>query len=394
MKTKQLRWYFTSVLSLLTSLSSLAVAAESFSWHGFVAQGVTQAKDSNAINDEGEVSLALTEVGLNGQWTLNSKWRLAGQVVYLNGGNRYPEGARLDYLFIDWSLLDNFDHQLNLFIGRYKNQHWLYSSTRDVPFTRPAIILPQSIYYDAFRDIAVASDGVAVKGYRQFTKGELEYNWSMGATNISQAQSRLLLSPLVNGKTSQKYVQQASVFWQGAGSQMSWGMSVLDSEFSYRAADLDFFTDADVTVQRVMLNWQYQQELWQLAAELSQERVQLNGFFSPTFSNNQFGVGGYLMGRYRLTEQLNVLAVLDYQANNKDDKRGSQLPQQGVPAYFGYQQSMMLGGSYQLAPRWRLQAEHHWVDGTGRLSPSIIPDVQNNRDRYWQLWAVQLMYWF
>lgn len=390
--TLELKKVVATVMLLLGSLS--VHAAETSSWHGFIAQGVAKAKDSNAINDEGKLSTALTELGLNAQWSLRDRWRLAGQVVYLNGGNRYSEGARLDYLFIDWTLLDDFDHQLNLFLGRYKNQHWLYSSTRDVPFTRPAIMLPQSVYYDVFRDIAVASDGIALKGYLQLAAGELEYNWSLGATPISTAQSRLLLSPLVNGKTSQKYVHQGSVFWQGAGSQHTWGVSLLDSEFNYRAAELDFFIDADVTVQRMMLNWQYQREKWQLAAELVQERVQLNGFFAPDFSSNQFGWGGYILGRYRLSERLNMLAVLDYVTNNKDDKRGSQLPAQGIPAYFGYQQSIMLGASYELAPRWRLQAEHHWVDGTGRLSPSIIPDLVNNQQRYWQLWAVQLMYWF
>ncbi|KKO46243.1 hypothetical protein WG68_05580 [Arsukibacterium ikkense] len=395
MKTNPVTWRRKVVAAVMLAMCGHGLqAAEIASWHGFIAQGVTRAKDSNAINNDGKLSIALTELGLNGQWSLQDNWRVAGQVVYLNGGNRYPEGARLDYLFVDWTLLDNFDHQLNLFIGRYKNQHWLYSSTRDVPFTRPAIILPQSVYYDVFRDIAVSSDGLALKGYLQLSAGELEYNWSLGATPISRAQGRLLLSPLVNGKTRQKYVQQASVFWQAAGSQSTWGLSLLDSDFSYRAAESDFFADAEVTVQRVMLNWQYQQEKWQLAAELVQERVQLNGFFAPVFSSDQFGWGGYIMGRYRLTEQLNVLTVLDYSTNSKDDKRGRRLPAQGIPEHFGYQQSIMLGASYELATRWRLQGEHHWVDGTGRLSPSVIPDLLNNQQRYWQLWAVQLMYWF
>ena len=368
--------------------------AEPLEIHGFVAQGIAQAAKSNAINNEGDVSLALTELGLNAKLDLHPRLKLSGQVVYLNGGNRYPEGARLDYFFLDFSAIVNFDHQLNVFLGRYKNQHWLFSSTRDVPFTRPSIILPQSVYYDAFRDIAVASDGLAIKGYKQLGQGELEYNWSIGSTAISTKQARPLLSPDIQGSAEQKYVHQASLFWQGIGSQASYGLSLLDSQFSYKAASVDFFADGDVTVQRVILNWRYQAEKWDLSSELFQERMTIDGFYAPGFQRSQMGIGGYVLGRYRYGSKLSALMSVDILALNKDDKRGSQLGQLGIPSYFGYQHSLMLGASYELGSNFRLQAEHHWVDGTGRLSPSLVPDLERNQHRYWQVWALQLMYWF
>jgi len=368
--------------------------ADPLSVHGFIAQGLTQAKNSNAVNNDGDVSTELTEVGVNAKWTLYPKIKVAGQVVYLNGGNRYANGARLDYLFVDISLTDDFDHQLNAYLGRYKNQHWLYSSTRDVPFTRPSIILPQSIYYDAFRDIAVASDGVAIKGYLQHALGDIEYNWSIGATNITSEQSKTLLSSAIQGSAKQKFVHQASLFWQPSSSRATYGMSLLDSDFSYKPGANDFFSNGDVTVQRMMLNWRYQAEKWELAAEVMQERMTIEGFFQPEFFRAQRGMGGYLLGRYRFDSKLSAVVALDYLTQNKDDKRGSQLPATGIPAYFGYQQSAMVGATYALADNWQLQAEHHWVDGTGRLSPSLVPDLNINKQRYWQLWALQLTYWF
>ena len=44
--------------------------AEPLEIHGFVAQGIAQAAKSNAINNEGDVSLALTELGLNAKLDL------------------------------------------------------------------------------------------------------------------------------------------------------------------------------------------------------------------------------------------------------------------------------------------------------------------------------------
>jgi len=384
------------LLVLVTPLLLFVTAAqaEPISVHGFLAQGITQARGSNAINDDGDLSTALTELGINAKWNIYSRLKLSGQLVYLNGGNRYAEGARLDYLFMDMSLVDNFDHQLNLYLGRYKNQHWLYSSTRDVPFTRPSIILPQSVYYDAFRDIAVASDGVAIKGYLQHSAGELEYNWSIGATDITSAQSRTLLSPAIQGKAKQKYVHQASLFWQAAGSQATYGISLLDSDFRYAPGDFDYFAPGEVSLQRVMFNWRYQAEKWELAAELMQERMSIVGFYQPDFQRTQTGLGGYLLARYRFAGKLSASLAIDYLTQNKDDKRGAQLPASGIPAHFGYQQSVMLGATYALADNWQLQAEHHWVDGTGRLSPSLVPDLELNNQRYWQVWALQLTYWF
>lgn len=376
---------------------SASTHAQEWQWHGFLAQGLIQADKSNFINRSGDPSLALTELGLNGSLQLQPNLRIAGQVVYLNGGNRYPDGLKLDYLFVDWALVNQLDWRLNAYLGRFKNQHWIYSSTRDVPLTRPSIVLPQSVYFDAFRDIAVSSDGVALKASVDTTAGHLEMNWSLGATPLSDKQTRLLLGEQVQGESRQKYVHQASLFWQPERSNWTLGVSLLDSEFSYRRAASEPLLDADFVVQRVMLNAQYLQERWQLVAEVFQERMDTKGFFAPAFEVQQFGQGGYVQALYQISSDFRVNATFDYYVANKDDRWGHQLMQasQGsIPAYFAYQHSFSLAASKDLAPRLRLQLEHHWVEGTGRLAPAVLPDLTTNQDAYWQLWALQLMYWF
>ena len=180
------------LFAVLLCASPVLGAAE-LAWHGFMAQGVSRSQHSGFINNSGDWSAELTELGLNGHLSISPALRLAGQLVYLNGGNRYPPGLRVDYLFLDWTAYSSLDWQLNLYAGRYKNQHWLYSSTRDVPFTRPSIVLPQSIYFDAFRDVAVSSDGAALRAHSGNTVGDFTFNWSYGTTPISQKQSQLLL---------------------------------------------------------------------------------------------------------------------------------------------------------------------------------------------------------
>lgn len=388
---------FVLLLGSVSVVQAQGLNTDQVQWHGFVSQGLIQAPQTNFVNLDDTISSELTDLGVNMSWALTDKLRLAGQVVYLDGGQRYVKGTRLDYLFIDWTLHNDFDWQLDLFIGRFKNQHWLYSATRDVPFTRNAIVLPQSVYFDSFRDIAVGSDGVALKLTRATSLGEVELNWSWGATNLSKQQSQILLSTLALGDAEQEYVHQASLFWRPEQSAWQWGISLLDSDFTYEKASQDYYSDGAMTVQRVMLNARYAAEYWELSSEVLQERVDLTDFYFPGFERNSFSQGWYVQGRYNLFPRTWALVSVDMFDLNKDDRSGRAFSAQTgglVPAYFGYQDDLTFGLTYDLQDNLRLTMEHHWVKGTARLAYPVMPDLQYNTSEYWQMWAVQLMFWF
>jgi len=385
------------VLALTLGQVNQVMAADDWHWHGFVAQGLMQAKDSNFVNNDGEVSAELTEFGLNSAWQLNPSFRLAGQLMYLDGGNRYQQGLRIDYLFLNWTAINTLDWQVDLYAGRYKNVHWLYSSTRDVAITRPMIVLPQSVYFDSFRDIAVGSDGVALQSTYSSSLGEIDFNWSVGATPTPREQSQRIISTMISGVTQQDFVHQFSSFFRPVGAKSQWGVSLLDSDFNYRRAMNDIFADGDFTVQRVMLNWRYSEENWELSSEMYQERVSVYGFYAPGVQRTQFGHGAYLMARYNLTASTTLYASYDYFYGNKDDKSGRLLPVQTgglIADYFGYQRDTALSLNHNFSQNWRATLEYHWTVGTGRLGPNVVPDTMVNKSKYHQLWAVQLMYWF
>lgn len=387
-----------SKLCLLLLLGcSLQLPADELQWHGFISQGLIQAPETNFVNLDDSISAELTDIGVNMSWALSDKLRLAGQLVYLDGGRRYTKGTRLDYLFLDWTLYSDFDWRLNMFVGRFKNQHWLYSATRDVPFTRNAIVLPQSVYFDSFRDIAVGSDGLALKSTHNTRIGEIELNWSWGATNLSKEQSQILLSTQAQGNADQDYVHQASLFWRPDQSAWQLGVSLLDSDFSYKKAEADLYSDGAMTVQRVMFNGRYAAELWELSGEWVQERLDISDFYVPGFKRNSFSQGWYVQGRYNLMPRTWALLSLDSFDLDKDDRSGVKFSQSTggmVPAYFGYQDDVTFGLTYDFKDNLRLTMEHHWVKGTARLAYPVMPDVQNNKSEYWQMWALQLMYWF
>ena len=384
-------------LGLVGLMSSFTAMANDWQWHGFVSQGVMQSSRSNFVNDSGDVSFELTEAGLNTSYQLNPQVRVAGQLMYLDGGNRYKDGFRVDYLFVDWTIINDLDFQVDVYAGRFKNVHWLYSATRDVALTRPMIVLPQSVYFDAFRDIAVGTDGLLLKTTTNNQLGELEINWSYGSTPISKKMSERVVATTVQGDTVHDFVHQLSVFLRPEGSQMQWGISLLDSDFHYDQAPQDVFTNGQFTVQRVMLNWRYSAEWWELTSEIMQERVLMDGFLAPGYHHDVFAQGAFLLGSIDLASGTKLYLSHDYFTANKDDRRGRLLPQQTgglLPAYFGFQHDTGIGLSHDLAEQVQVKLEYHYSDGTGRLGPNVVPDVQINRSRYHDLWAMQLIYWF
>jgi hypothetical protein len=385
--------------TLFVFIHDLEAAEQNFQFHGFVAQGMIEVDGSNFVNDDGSLSPELTEVGINASYQLNSKLRLTGQVVYLNGGNRYAEDVRVDYALLDWSVYESLGWQANIYLGRYKNHHWLYSSTRDIPFARPSIVLPQSIYFDGFRDIAVGADGGALKiSYNSDTLGDFDFNITTGSSPISKEQTQIILGKLAFGEMKHTYDLQTSLYWQPFLSPWRFGLAIVDGDFEYQAAEKgDMFQDADITLQRVIANALYEGENWEFSGEIMQERFIFDGFYFSGFHNDSIGQGVYVQSRYKVNSDLTLLARYERLYTNKDDKNGSDLEytSQGMtPSYFGFQNDATFGFSYDLTDNFRLQFEYHYIEGTARLTPVVLPNPKINDSKSWQLWAAQLMYWF
>lgn len=389
------KFFYKTTLWIVFLLTYPLIVVANGNWHGFIAQGVIRTNDTSFVDAEQEFSPKLTELGVNGSINLTSSIRIAGQAVYLNGGNRYPSGERLDYLFADFDLFDANSFNLNLHLGRYKNYHWLYSATRDVPHTRPSIILPQSVYFDGFRDIAVGSDGAALVGSYSNSIGEWEFNWSYGNSPISREQTRAFFSDLSTGNADQDFTHQLSTFLSPNSGPLKLGISLVDSDFTYRAGEQDTLQNGTVTLQRFMLTLQYAAERWDLTSELLQERVVFEDILAPGFLRDSLGQGGYVQWRYFLNDKITLLTRIDLLDLDKDDRNGSQLEATtGIPNYFAFHDTGTLGLTWQVLDNFRLQAEYHRVRGAGRVTPTILQNTADNPEEYNNIFALQATYWF
>lgn len=384
-----------AALIALMSLSSNAVANEKFEFHGYLSQGLVLDDDSGFITDESGVSFELTEVALNATYQISDVLRVAGQGVYLNGGNRYEEGGRIDYLLLDWNVYSSENWNNSVYLGRVKNYHRLHSMGRGIPMIRPTIILPQATYSDALRDIGVSIDGIGFKSlYTSENIGELDFNFSFGTTDVTKEQMQAVVSPFANGDMEHENDVQFSAFWRPFFSPWQLGFAWVDGEFSYDSAEQDIYVDGDLLFQRFMVNVSYEAEFWRFNAEAYQGRVELTDFIAPGFELDTQSEGAYAQVQYDFNSDWKVLARLERSWGNKDDKSGSGFEAIGLPKFLGYLHSQTIGLTYDFAPNWQFKAEHHWFQGTSAIPPVVVPSISNSPNEYWQVSALQLTHWF
>lgn len=393
---RQTRNIITCGLGMLFLMSPapLSATTNGINWHGFIAQGVMQAQDNSFINKEGDVSFRLTDIGLNASYDITSKLRTAAQVIYINGDNRYPEGVRLDYLLLDWTLVENDTWNSNLLIGRYKNSHWLYSSTRDIPHATPSVILPQSVYFDAMRDAGLRVQGVGWHTNYLSPYGTVDFKLSLGTNDKQHNTSQHALCAKAAGDIEIERSWLTSIGFSPLSELWSTYISYTDVDFGYSASSNEPYVDSDMHLERTMFGIIYSGERYEIATELFQEKLTIDDFLFTGFRGESTAQGAYIQYRHFISDSLVGLLRFDTYDKNKDDRSGSLLPQVGIPAHFGFMDDLTAGLQWNIARNLSLQLEYHYVEGTGRIGPIIVPNTKNNPEKYWDIWALQLMYWY
>ncbi|MEP2653896.1 MAG: TonB-dependent receptor, partial [Paraglaciecola sp.] len=214
---------------------------------------------------------------------------------------------------------------------------------------------------------------------------------------ISSEQKNNLLGRSAKGKLKHDNDKQFSVYWRPSLSNIQIGVALLDAEFSYKQGDNDTLVNGNENSQRFMFNILYQQPNYEIAIELMRERIIVDSILFPNFHSDIFGEGGYVQGQYFLSRDLTLLARIDIYDRDRENRSGrliNSMSQGTIPNYFGFMDQGTLGLTWSLSEKMQLQAEYHRAKGAARLAPTFTPDTVLNDNKYWTVWAVQVMYWF
>ncbi|HMW41219.1 MAG: hypothetical protein JSR94_19145 [Proteobacteria bacterium] len=359
-----------------------------WTFNGFLSQGYSLSNTNrfNSSNQQGG-SFDLREAAVNTRWQVNDRLSMAAQLLYRDVPVANDDGVRLDYGFIDYSQAAVSGNQnYGVTIGRFKNPFGFFNETRDVPFTRPGVLLPQSLYTERGRPFAMASQGVLAHADFFTDTGTLALKASFGEPIPGGASLEyILFGNDLSGQFDPDKAVTAQVRYDGAGNTEGWSAALSYLYYSYdfsrpRSLGRDAF---NFSFRVMAASLQYSTPDWRITSEAG---------YGQAFDNiDRFSA--YLQGAYRLSPTLESFLRYDLMIVDVEDRWGHEYERQGRgPAHNRYAKDLTFGINWDLSPDLTVRAEWHHVEGTGWLSPAEAN--LRETDRRWNLGMLELSFRF
>ena len=378
------------------AVRALDLLGGDFQLHGFASLTLVNTTDNNFFGrSDDRVSRDFTEVGANASWRLTSDVQLAAELLSHRAGGTDDGGVRLDYGLIDWTPLSREDGRAGIRLGRIKTAYGLYNKTRDVPFTRPSIILPQSIYFERTRNLTVSADGGEIYAERYGDAGSLFASFAYGQPQTDTDAAKVALVGLQRpGSLDSNLAPDFQVFYEGSGGMYRLGFTATRLDLRYKPGFGDRLQAGRFTLTPLILSAQFNAENWSLTSEYAFRRTSVSDFGRFFYNGTADGRSYYLQGSYRLAPRWEALLRYDaYYADNHDRDGKGFAAATGMPGFTRFAKDWTAGLRFDVTPQFMLRAEVHRVDGTGFLAVQDNPSVQALR-RYWDNFMLQASFRF
>jgi hypothetical protein len=367
--------------------------------HGFVTQGLFHTSHNRQFghSDQG-VSPDFTEVGLNGSWSPLPRLRLSLQLLSRWAGAGHEGSPQVDFGLLDYAPIDSEDYRFGFRLGRVRIPYGLYNDTRDVAFTRPSILLPQSIYPERTRDYTLSADGGVLYGELRGGFGSVlaEFMTAVPRTD-DRATELAILGRRFPGHLDAEPVFIGRLAYESPEGGLRLAVTAVDASTRYRplrgeSPELRRATD-------VFTPWvfsaQYQTERWTFTSEYSLRPIKKDGFGLP-FDYSIHGEGYYFQAAYRFAPKWEAMVRYDALYNDRDDPYGYQLEKDtggAVAGHSQFAQDWTVGLRYDITPSIMARAEYHAVTGSAWLPQQDNPDPEVIR-KHWDMFAVLVSFRF
>jgi hypothetical protein len=395
--TRSRSWWSASLAAAMLASGAAGALAlgDTVQVHGFLSQGfaLTDHNDLFGNSDDGG-SFDLRDVGLNVSWQPRPTLRLAVQGVARWAGEADNGKAELDHGLLDWAPLQGTmqgtSWRAGVRAGRIKPPYGLYNQTRDVPHTRPTILLP-AVYFETVRPLVVTLDGGGLYADAAGRLGTFGFESVAGDVRADQLQELPLFGTgIEDGDSRTSWIAQLR--YEDPTGQLAGAFTAGDIAFALDVLipPLPPSTAALRTdLYGAALEWR--RGPLELTGEHFWRRIEIRSdlggdpFWSPAY---------YLQALWQFAARWQ--AVLRYEAAflDRDDKNGHALEAgSGVPAHQAFTRAWVAGLRYDPTPSAMLRAEVHHVDGTFDLLVSENPDP-GALERRWNALLLQASYRF
>jgi hypothetical protein len=362
--------------------------------HGFASQAVVDTSDNRFFGNSPRTSFDFTELGVNVSYQFNPQVFFAGQILSRRAGEMYDGTPSLDYGLLDFTAISDAQKRLGVRIGRIKNPFGLYNETRDVPFTRPGIFLPQVIYYDKVRNLLLSYDGIMIYGDLFGDQGNFSLNLGAGQSVIDENVEWAYLAGDFEGELEADGINWAigSLWYSTPADTLKLGLSAILTEMNFDAKLRSPLNSGSIDVFDWVASIQYNAADWTLSAEYARTPTQWNDF-GPFFPfEDQVMESYYLQGAYRLRHNLEIMARYEEGFADRDGRNGryfSALTGGSVPRFDFFSKIRSVGLRWDVNPSVMFRLEFQRHDGTFSLS---IRENPNPEDlvREWDVFAASI----
>ncbi len=374
----------------MATVSQLACAdwKETLQYHGFLTQGFVLTSDNRFYGTSEKGSFDLTEIGFNASLRPLSRLGISAQVLYRRAGEMDDTEVRLDYGLLDYTVVSLDNLRFGVLLGRYKNPLGLYNETRDVAFTRPSIFLPQSIYFDRTRNLALAFDGGLLYGNYTSAFGDVSLRLGAGQPTVNSTELERLVTGINGpGELDDQTSYIGQLLYELGGGRLRLAASGAALNVKYQPGLQDRFGSGQLRFQPVIFSAQYNGEDFSLTSEYAIRPSRLSNF--GVFPDTQFtGESYYFQATYRLTDDWEAIARYDVFYADREDKHGNDYEARThQPGFTRYAKDWTLGLRWDMTSSLMLRAEYHRVHGTGWLAVSENPNPRQLQPD-WDLFAL------
>jgi hypothetical protein len=367
--------------------------------HGFASQGWLKSSDNNNVFGEsssGSGSFDFRELGLNASMRPLPKLQFSAQMLSRTAGEGSPGNIRLDYGFIDYTFFSNETNQAGIRLGRMKNPIGLYNDTRDVPFTRPSILLPQSIYFDRTRKLAIAADGAHLYGEYRSDMGDISFQIGTVRPLVRGAETEAaVFLREFPGHLAPELSYVGRVNYELDGGRLRFGISATQLNMGYSPGSGDMLNAGSIQFTPVVFSAQYNAESWSLTSEYALRPIKYKNFGVGPLDLSFIGESYYLQGVYRFTPDWEAIVRYDVLYTDSNDRSGRKWAAErpGRDAHNRFAKDITVGLRWNITPEFMLRAEYHHVNGTGWLS-TLDNSNASGLSQHWGLFTVLGSYRF
>ncbi len=391
------------------------LGAQEFEVHGFLSQGYLKSTGNNYLAKTKAGTWEYSEAAVNFATNVNDEISIGLQLFTRELGTLGNFSVELDWAFGDYAFRD----WLNFRIGRIKNPYGLYGETQDADIVRATVLLPQSVYFLALRDLLISFNGIAAYGtFDLWPLGSFDYQLYGGSIMFPNSDD----SSIAYYFESEAYDPQTGVQafeldrvkakWL-AGGALKWhtyldglvlnasailltgkGVGTISPEVE-RTQNLlgktpDGWTNELIITFHETLFWvasiQYTHDNFIATSEYARYSGTFEMSKAPLIPHSILDQDRwYIQLEFRLNSFIQTASYYSYLLDNNDQRK----VQSGeLDAHSAFMKDWAFSIRFDLTESWLLKLESHFIDGTAQVY-AIENKSSPNLQRFWTLFAAK-----